>query len=64
MTVCAYQKEDDSPDDLSRTNVLDMRKPETKTFKHFMGTFLLRRAHYFSEAWHQSSPVAGQGLVK
>ena len=64
MTVCTYRKEEDLFDDLTRINVLNKSEPETKTFKRFMGTFLLRRAHYFSEALHQSSSVAGRGRVK
>jgi hypothetical protein len=42
---------------------LNMSEPKSATFKHYMGTFLLRRAHYFSEAGHQLFPVAGQEKV-
>jgi hypothetical protein len=59
MTACDYQQKNCLFDDKPGIDALKINEPETKTFKCYMGTFLLRRAHYFSETWHKSSCVAG-----
>ncbi len=41
-----------------------MSEPKAETFKHFMGTFLLRRNHYFSGAGHLFSSDAGSVRVE
>lgn len=64
MTECDYKQEDCLFESIPGIKVLNMSKFEAKTFKCNMGTFLLRRAHYFSETWHKSSCVAGQELIK
>ncbi len=68
MTVCAYRQEDGLFSDFSRVSGdlngiggFSMSEPEAGTFKHFMGTFLLRRAQYLSEAGHHAPALAGQG---
>ena len=60
MTVCTYRKEGGLSGNFQRINGLSMSEPEADIFKHFMGTFLLRRAQYLSEAGHHPPP-AGQG---
>lgn len=40
-----------------------MSQPVAKIVKCYVGTFLLRRAHYFSEAGHQSPSDAKQEHV-
>lgn len=76
MMVCTHRKEYGLPNDFrlsgdfSRTTGdvhkikgLNMSESVAKIVKPVVGTFLLRRAHYFSEAGHQVPSVAAQERV-
>jgi hypothetical protein len=71
MTVYAHLKEGDFSagfpkisGNSSGFNGSNMSGPEDRIFGHFMGTFLLRRARYFSETSSQPPSVAVQGELK
>jgi len=59
MMLCAHRKENGLSGDFTGIKGLNMSEAETVTvtFKHYMGTFLLRRARYLSESGHQPPSV-------
>jgi len=64
MTVCAYRQEDGVFGGLNRIDDFNMSESEAEIFKYSMGTFLLRRARYFSEAEHQFASPDESGLAE
>jgi hypothetical protein len=76
MRVCTHRKEyglsndfrlsGDFPrttGDVPKIKGFNMSESVVKIVKPIVGTFLLRRAHYFSEVGHQAPSVAGQESV-
>lgn len=64
MAVCTYKNKEDLPDNFPGIHTRGVNELEENAFKHFMGTFLLRRARYLGKNGNQSILPAGQSPVK